>query len=167
MLLAYHDSHRASTLSWGGCRAGQSEARILSQYTAWVFFIFLFYFLFFSWYFIPFFLLYILHKKFEDTMKANAFRVHSCCWLGLWFISSFVLMTDLRSFTLTYTPGASAEFSLTFLHLRRPQLQQVLCAPEVSLLSPTATDTKDGTLKSCLLCEGTQGERGRAAPAHS
>ncbi|CAB1447459.1 unnamed protein product [Pleuronectes platessa] len=40
-------------------------------------------------------------------------------------------MTDLRSFTLTYTPGASAEFSLTFLHLRRPPLQQVLCAPEV------------------------------------
>ena len=42
-------------------------------------------------------------------------------------------MTHLHSFSLIST-GERGDLSLTFLHLRRFQLQQVLCALEVSVI---------------------------------
>lgn len=56
---------------------------------------------------------------------------------------SFVLMTDSHSPSLI-RPGESGEASLTFLHLRRFQLQQLLSALEVSLFfSLPSSDTKE------------------------
>lgn len=54
------------------------------------------------------------------------------CLLAGWDydLSSFVLMTHLRPLSPIRT---GAEFDSTFLHLRRFQLQQIVCALEVSV----------------------------------
>lgn len=174
MLLAYHESHRASIQAEEDAEQGDLKPRS-PHTTACFYFIFILFYFFqssFHFNFLPsrcylFFPPPVLNL---GILRANACRVHSCCWLGLWFITarSFVLMTDSHSSSLI-RPGESGESSLTFLHLRRFQLQQLgyfLHLRWVCFFSPLRHKGIAHFIISLLLIWENAGKRGKGSSSY-